>query len=150
MRCPSEIPAGTSTASLRRPVTRPRPRQSRQGSVGTRPSPWQTSQAIVRTICPNGVRVVACSCPLPPQRSHVSIAFPARLHAVAMLAAVNRLVGNLHLHAVGRFNQIYLDCHRDVGTRSRPGTTGRATPKKASNRSQSTRNPSKLGAYPPI
>ncbi len=44
--------------------------------MGTRPSPSQTSQTIVRIICPNGVRVTACSCPAPPQRSHVSIGVP--------------------------------------------------------------------------
>ena len=47
-----------------------------RAASATRPSPWQTSQTTVRTICPNGVRVTACSCPAPPQRSQVSIGVP--------------------------------------------------------------------------
>ena len=46
--------------------------------------------------------------------------------AVAMLAAVDGLIGDLHLHAVGRFDQVYLDRDRDVGARCRPAAAGRA------------------------
>src|SRR5271166_123877 len=59
MRCPSAIPAGTSTWSSRARASRPRPPHSLQGLLAIRPSPWQTSHGIVRTIWPNGVEVTA-------------------------------------------------------------------------------------------
>jgi hypothetical protein len=76
MRWPSAMPAGTSTRSERRRTSRPRPSQRSHGSSGTLPSPPQTSQVTLRTICPNGERVTACSMPAPPQRSQVSIGVP--------------------------------------------------------------------------
>ena len=52
------------------------PLQTLHGSRATLPSPWQTSQAVVRIIWPNGVRDTARSWPLPWQRGHVSIGVP--------------------------------------------------------------------------
>ena len=61
---------------LRRAVTWPAPRQTRHGSVGMRPSPWQRSHTTVRTIWPSSVWLTLCSWPAPPQRSQVSIGVP--------------------------------------------------------------------------
>ena len=62
--------------TVRSSTVRPRPSQTLHGCSGMRPSPAQTSQATVRTTCPNGVRDIACSRPAPPQRSHVLIGVP--------------------------------------------------------------------------
>src|SRR3954462_227687 len=76
MRCSSAIPAGMSTSSVRVAATRPRPRHSEHGTVGTRPSPPQVSHTWVRTSWPNAVRETARSWPAPPQRLQVSIGVP--------------------------------------------------------------------------
>ena len=76
IRWPSEIPAGTSTENFARSTLRPLPRQDLHGSRGTRPSPWQASQAAARTTCPNGVLATVRSWPAPPQREQVSIGVP--------------------------------------------------------------------------
>jgi hypothetical protein len=57
-------------------ITMPSPPQVSHGSVGTRPSPPQTSHTAERTSWPNAVRETAWSCPVPPQREHVSIGVP--------------------------------------------------------------------------
>ena len=70
--------------------------------------------------------------------------------AVAVLTALDRLEGDLHLRAVGSLDQVDLDRDRDVGARRRPGASADAPPpKNASNRSPIEPNASKLGAYPP-
>ena len=93
---------------------------SRQGCLGTRPSPWQTSQTTVRTICPNGVRVTACSCPAPPQRSQVSIGVPGSAPLPWQCSQRSTAsIGDLHRRAVGGLEQVDLDRDRDVAALAR-------------------------------
>ena len=80
LRCPSAIPTGIGTATVRVCASRPAPAQTAHGCSGILPSPPQTSQTAVRTSWPNRVRETACSWPEPRQR--VLERLPYDLYAV--------------------------------------------------------------------
>ncbi len=130
MRWPSAIPAGTSTSSSCAARHAARGRGTRRTACsGTRPSPPQTSQTTVRTIWPNGVRVDRL------QLAGAAAALAgldrrARLGAVAVavLAALDRLVGDLDRRAARGLEQVDLDGRRAT---SPPGAGPRAPPKRA-------------------
>ena len=92
-------PAGMSTSSVRvRSHAARAPRTRRTAACGTLPSPPQTSQACVRTSCPNAVRDTIRSWPSA-LAAAAGLDRRARLGAVAVavLAAVDQLVLDLHL-----------------------------------------------------
>ena len=122
------MPAGTSTSSA--PVADDQAAAVADLARLSRrrvPSPPQTSQATWRTTCPNGVRVTACSTP-------VAAAALARLDrraglgavAVAVLAAVDGLVGDLDLGAAVGLREVDLDGHGDVAALARAGARAAA------------------------
>src|SRR5262249_61644148 len=61
-----DTPAGISTATVRSPRTRPSPRHTSQGSSTTIPSPPQVGQGDTDMNCPNMLRAVRRTSPLPP------------------------------------------------------------------------------------
>src|SRR6476619_1491852 len=71
MRCPSWMPAGTSTFSVRSASVRPAPSHSRHGVSTSTPRPRQSGHGCARTNSPNTLRETWCSRPLPSQRAQV-------------------------------------------------------------------------------
>ena len=130
IRCPSAMPAGTSTLTFGRSTLRPRPRHTLHGSRATFPSPWHTSQTAVRITWPNGVRVTALSCPLPWQREQVSIGVPGSAPLPRQCShTADRLVADLDLGPAGRLDEVDLGRHRDVAALHRtrgPAATAHA------------------------
>ena len=147
MRWPSAMPAGTSTSSSR--------------WRGDAPAPAALAAGLARD-APVAVADVAQDRPhhLAERRARGALQLPGAAAAlagldrraglgavaVAVLAAVDRLVGDLDLGAVRRFDQVDLDRDGDVAALRGPGPARAAPPKNALNRSLIEPNPSKFGA----
>src|SRR5207253_699011 len=76
IRCPSCIPAGMSTATVRCSNTRPAPWHSVHGVSILRPEPPQVGHAWVRTNSPKTLRLTCCIRPAPPHVGHVVTGVP--------------------------------------------------------------------------
>ena len=142
-------------------ATRPAPSQTEQGCSGTRPSPPQTSQTAVRTSWPkrgagDGLELAGAVAARAGDDRRAGLGAVA----VAVLAALLDVVGDLDRPAARRVDEVDGDRDDDVGAldpprrRARPRPEPKAPskppePKKAENRSETEPKPSKFGAPPP-
>ena len=77
MVCPSSMPAGMSTLTVRLRRTMPLPLQVGQGWAMVLPLPPHSGQVVWDCMVPKGVREVCTTVPLPWQREQVSAVVPS-------------------------------------------------------------------------
>jgi hypothetical protein len=151
MRWPSAIPGGTSTRSVRRRTSRPRPSQRSHGCSAMRPSPRQTSHGTWRMTCPKAERVTACSTPTPPHRSQVTIGVPGSAplpEQCSHSSTASKLSSTLVPDAASAsVTSVWTAMSRPcAGPPGRPPMLLPKPPKKASKRSEIEPKPSKFGS----
>ncbi len=120
------------------------------GCFGTRPSPWHVVADNRAHHLPERRAGDRLQLPMP-AAALAGLDRGAGLGAIAVtvLAALDRLEGDLHLRTIRGLSQIDLDRHRHIAAGCRPPSAapnGPPPPKNASNRSPIEPNASKLGA----
>ena len=156
MRCPSWIPAGTSSSSGTSSRIRPSPSQRSQGCSTIVPTPSQRGQAPVRTICPSTVRETCWMRPAPPHPGHVVGAVPGAAplppHAWHVLATRTPTSRVVPVTASARSISTWAATSGPrAGPAGPPAACPKsASPKKAAKTSERLPKSASIGAYPPL